>query len=94
MKPDEGTERLLEDLLVDAYGEDEMLWAFRQAFEDEVAPPVEGFVIGETVSVTNANGLVEQPRSHHGGRFNGSGSRRPRQASARSTSPGRSEYGT
>jgi len=40
MKPDEGTERLLEEILVDAYGEDEQLWAFRQAFEDEVAPPL------------------------------------------------------
>jgi hypothetical protein len=29
-------DQLLEDILVDAYGEDEQLWAFRQTFEDEV----------------------------------------------------------
>ena len=27
---------LLEDILVDAYGDDEQLWALRQAFEDNV----------------------------------------------------------
>jgi len=51
MASDKATERLLEDILVDAYGEDEPLWAFRQAFEDEVPLPVEGSVIGEAVSV-------------------------------------------
>jgi hypothetical protein len=45
------TEKLLEKILVDAYGEDEQLWSFRQAFEDEVPLPVEGSVIGEAVSV-------------------------------------------
>jgi hypothetical protein len=45
-------EKLLEEILVDAYGEDEQLWAFRQAFEDEVSLPAEGTVIGEAVSVT------------------------------------------
>ena len=49
MKSDEA---LLEDILVDAYGEDEQLWAFRQAFEDNVPMPAEGTVIGEVVSVT------------------------------------------
>jgi tetratricopeptide (TPR) repeat protein len=44
-------DHLLEDILVDAYGEDEQLWAFRQTFEDEVPLPVEGSVIGETVSI-------------------------------------------
>lgn len=44
-------DQLLEDILVDAYGEDEQLWAFRQIFEDEVPLPAEGSVIGETVSV-------------------------------------------
>ena len=34
------------------YGEDEQLWAFRQAFEDNVPMPAEGTVIGEVVSVT------------------------------------------
>ena len=45
-------ETLLEEMLVDAYGEDEQLWAFRQVIEDEVPLPAEGAVIGETVQVT------------------------------------------
>lgn len=52
MKPDKTTEKLLEDILVDAYGEDEQLWAFWQAFEDAAPLPAEGAVIGETVAVT------------------------------------------
>ena len=39
MASDKATEKLLEEILVDAYGEDEQLWAFRQAFEDEVPLP-------------------------------------------------------
>jgi hypothetical protein len=38
------TERLMEDILVDAYGEDEQLWAFLQTFEEEVPLPAEGTV--------------------------------------------------
>jgi hypothetical protein len=44
-------DELIEQITTDAYGDDEQLWAFRQAFEDEVALPVDGFVIGEPVSV-------------------------------------------
>ncbi len=44
-------DRLIGEITVDAYGDDEQLWAFRQAFEDEVSPPVDGFIIGEPVSV-------------------------------------------
>lgn len=43
---------MLEEILVDAYGEDEQLWAFRQVIEDEVPLPTDGSVIGEQVSVT------------------------------------------
>ena len=43
--------RLIEEITVDAYGDDEQLWAFRQAFEDDVTLPADGFVIGEPVSV-------------------------------------------
>ena len=42
---------LIEEIIVDAYGEDEQLWAFRQVIEDELALPADGFVIGEPVSV-------------------------------------------
>jgi hypothetical protein len=42
---------LIEDIVVDAYGEDEQLWAFRQAMEDEIALPADAFVVGEPVTV-------------------------------------------
>ena len=45
--PDE----LIEKMTVDANGDAEQLWAFRQAFEDDVAVPSDAFVIGEAVSV-------------------------------------------
>jgi hypothetical protein len=44
-------DRLIEKITVDAYGDDEQLWAFRQVFEDEVSLPADGFVIGEPVVV-------------------------------------------
>jgi hypothetical protein len=43
--------QLLDEITVDAYGEDEQLWAFRQAFEDNVVLPAEAFVIGQPVQV-------------------------------------------
>lgn len=46
---------LLEEIITDAYGEDEQLWAFRQAIEDGVPLPVEGLIIGESVSVTKVD---------------------------------------
>jgi hypothetical protein len=42
---------LIEEITTDAYGEDEQLWAFRQAFEDSVTLPAEGTVVGEPVLV-------------------------------------------
>jgi hypothetical protein len=44
-------DELIEEITVDAYGDDEKLWAFRQAFADNVTLPSDGFVIGEPVSV-------------------------------------------
>ncbi len=44
-------DKLIEEITVDSYGDDERLWTFRQAFEDDVALPADGFVIGEPVSV-------------------------------------------
>ena len=44
-------EELLEEALVDAYGDDEQLWALRQAFEDDLKLPADAFVIGEPVSI-------------------------------------------
>jgi hypothetical protein len=45
-------DELIGKITADAYGDDEKLWALRQAFEDEVTLPSDGFVIGEPVSVT------------------------------------------
>ena len=44
-------DRLLEEIIVDACGDDEQLRAFRQAFEDNVVLPAEAFVVGEPVTV-------------------------------------------
>ena len=44
-------DELLGKITVDAHGDDEELWALRQAFEDSVTLPADGFVIGEPVSV-------------------------------------------
>lgn len=38
-------------ITVDTYGDEEKFWAFLQAFSDNVNLPVDGFVIGEPVSV-------------------------------------------
>jgi hypothetical protein len=42
---------LIDEITVDAYGEDEQLWAFRQALQDNVAVPCDGYLIGDPVSV-------------------------------------------
>ena len=44
-------DKMIEEIVVDAYGDDEQLSAFCQAFEDDVELPADGFVIGEPVSV-------------------------------------------
>ena len=44
-------DELVEEITVDANGEDEQLWAFRQAFEDNISVPCEANVIGEPVKV-------------------------------------------
>lgn len=44
-------DEMIAEITVDAYGDDEQLWAFRQVFEDDVTLPADGFVIGEPVSV-------------------------------------------
>jgi hypothetical protein len=44
-------DKLINEITVDAYGDDEGLWAFRQAFEDDVSLPADGFVIDVPVSV-------------------------------------------
>lgn len=48
-------DEMIEEITVDAYGDDEKLWAFRQAFEDNVELPADGFVIGEPISVIDVD---------------------------------------
>ena len=42
---------LIDEIATDANGDDEQLWAFRQAFEDNIALPAEGSIVGEPVVV-------------------------------------------
>jgi hypothetical protein len=44
-------DELIEEIIVDANGDDEQLWAFRQAFEDNIDLPCEATVAGEPVRV-------------------------------------------
>jgi len=50
-KTNDELDALIDEIIVDAYGDDEQLWAFRQVLEDELALPKEAFVIGEAVTV-------------------------------------------
>jgi hypothetical protein len=94
---DNFTDELLEEILVDAYGEDEQLWAFRQVIEDEVSLPTEGAVIGEAVQVTQIDYDGERPAANHvshrnkaatrpefHGRSNRISGRKPQQATSQS----------
>jgi len=51
MKPLKALDELIKEIIIDAHGDDEQLSAFRQAFEDNVQLPADGFVIDEPVSV-------------------------------------------
>jgi hypothetical protein len=42
----EALDDMIAEITVDAYGDDEQLWAFRQAFEDDVALPADGLSSG------------------------------------------------
>lgn len=69
-------DELIEEIIVDAYGEDEQLWAFRQVLEDEIGLPADGFVIGEPVSVLEIDydgderrGLTAKCRRENGSEY-------------------------
>ncbi len=66
-------DELIQEIIVDAYGEDEQLWAFRQVIEDEVSFPCAGLVIGKPISVIEIDydgnerrGLIAKCRSVDG----------------------------
>jgi len=42
---------LIDQITTDAHGDDEQLWAFRQALEDGVGLPCDAFIIGEPIVV-------------------------------------------
>ena len=50
-KTSDELDALIDEIIVDAYGDDEQSWAFRQVLEDELSLPCEAFVIGEPVTV-------------------------------------------
>ena len=43
-------DRLIDEIAVDAHGDDERLWAFHQAFKDGATLPCDAHMIGEPVS--------------------------------------------
>ncbi len=42
---------LITEITVDAYGDEEKLWSFRQVLEDELELPADAFVIGLPVTL-------------------------------------------
>jgi hypothetical protein len=50
-KSEEELNYLVDQIVADADGDDHQLWAFRQAFEDEIAMPADAFVLGEPATV-------------------------------------------
>jgi hypothetical protein len=50
-KSEEELNDLVDEITVDAYNDDEQLWAFRQVIEDEVDLPADACVLGEPVAV-------------------------------------------
>jgi hypothetical protein len=58
-------DRLIQEITVDAYGDDEKLWAFRQALEDELTVPCDGYVIGEPVCISAFDYSAEDAIRHY-----------------------------
>lgn len=48
-------DELIEEIVVDAYGEHEQLWSFRQVFEDDARFPFRGRVVGAGVEVISVD---------------------------------------
>jgi hypothetical protein len=51
----DGIDELIEEIIVDAYGEHEQLWSFRQVFEDDARFPFRGRVVGVEVKVISVD---------------------------------------
>ena len=72
-KSEEELNNLVDQIVVDAYNDDEQLWAFRQVIEDEVDLPADASVLGEPVRVMEIDydgnerrGLVARCRREDG----------------------------
>ena len=50
---DDDIDALIDEVTVDAYGADEQLWSFRQAFEDLARLPFRATIVGTEVAVTD-----------------------------------------
>jgi hypothetical protein len=48
---------LIEQITVDADGDGEQLWAFRQAFEDGITVPCDAFIIGQPAAVIESTAI-------------------------------------
>jgi hypothetical protein len=66
-------DNLIEQFTVDAYGDAEQLWAFRQAFEDDLTVPCAATIAGAPVTVVKFDfdgnerrGLIAKCRLHDG----------------------------
>ncbi|MGH8990635.1 MAG: calcium-binding protein [Acidimicrobiia bacterium] len=46
---------LIEEVIVDAYGEDEQLWSFRQVFEEDGRFPFSATMVGAALDVTGVD---------------------------------------
>lgn len=44
-------DELIEEIILDAYGDDEQLWSFRQWFEDNATLPFTATIVGTNVEV-------------------------------------------
>jgi hypothetical protein len=74
-RPGEDLQSLVEQIIIDAYGDIEQLWAFRQAFEDNVNVPCAATIVGAPVTVlkfdfdgNERRGLTAQCRLADGSR--------------------------
>ena len=54
-KADPDLDRLIDEIIVDAYDEDEQLMGFENAFDEEATFPCPGTVVGEEVEVLSVS---------------------------------------
>lgn len=54
-RPPDDIDALIEEVIVDAYGDDEQLWSFRQWFEDRATLPFGATIVGADVQVVEVD---------------------------------------